>query len=68
MSDGSARFDLSAPLEALHSNERVKHESHQLRGTLAESLADAATGACRPDSAARAGACRPDSAARTGIM
>jgi sulfite reductase (NADPH) hemoprotein beta-component len=45
MSDGSARFDLSAPLQALHSNERVKHESHQLRGTLAESLADAATGA-----------------------
>lgn len=37
--------DLSAPLESLHSNERVKHDSRQLRGTLVESLADEATGA-----------------------
>lgn len=45
MADGTQRLDLSAPLEALHSNERVKHESRQLRGTLAASLADEATGA-----------------------
>ncbi len=43
--DGSSRFDLSAPLESLHSNERVKHDSRQLRGTLRDSLADAVTGA-----------------------
>src|SRR5690606_10375862 len=45
MDGNSPRFDLSAPLEALHSNERVKHESRQLRGTLAVSLADPVTGA-----------------------
>jgi len=39
------RFDLSAPVEALHSNERVKYDSRQLRGTLTASLDDAATGA-----------------------
>ncbi len=45
MSDVLPRNDLSAPLDQLHSNERVKHESRQLRGTLQASLADAATGA-----------------------
>lgn len=39
------RLDLSAPVEALHSNERVKYDSHYLRGTLTDSLEDAATGA-----------------------
>ena len=37
--------DLSRPLEELHPNERLKHESDQLRGTLRESLADPVTGA-----------------------
>ncbi|HWL62071.1 MAG TPA: NADPH-dependent assimilatory sulfite reductase hemoprotein subunit [Steroidobacteraceae bacterium] len=45
MSDALPRNDLSAPLDQLHSNERVKHESRQLRGTVDSSLADAATGA-----------------------
>ncbi len=45
MSATPPRFDLSAPVEALHSNERVKRDSRQLRGTLEDSLADAATGA-----------------------
>jgi sulfite reductase (NADPH) hemoprotein beta-component len=45
MAADSPRFDLSAPLDELHSNERVKHDSRYLRGTLAESLADVATGA-----------------------
>jgi sulfite reductase (NADPH) hemoprotein beta-component len=43
--DDSPRVDLSAPLDELHSNERVKHDSRYLRGTLVDSLADAATGA-----------------------
>src|SRR5690606_32340203 len=45
MDGNSPRFDLSAPIEALHSNERVKHDSRQLRGTMEDSLADALTGA-----------------------
>src|SRR5690606_32350940 len=45
MSASPPRFDLSAPLEVLHSNERVKYESRQLRGTLDASLSDEANGA-----------------------
>jgi sulfite reductase (NADPH) hemoprotein beta-component len=49
MADPSAlddrRFDLSAPIDTLNSNERVKLESRNLRGTLSDSLADTATGA-----------------------
>lgn len=45
--DSRAR-DRSRPLEELHSNERVKQESRQLRGTLDRSLADPATGAIDP--------------------
>jgi sulfite reductase (NADPH) hemoprotein beta-component len=37
--------DLSRPLEELHPNERIKHHSRYLRGTLEEGLADALTGA-----------------------
>lgn len=44
MTDASP-CDLSAPLESLNPNERVKHDSRQLRGTLTASLDDAATGA-----------------------
>jgi sulfite reductase (NADPH) hemoprotein beta-component len=51
MSDSARRFDTSAPLEALHSNERLKHDSRYLRGTLETSLADLATGAVDPDDA-----------------
>jgi sulfite reductase (NADPH) hemoprotein beta-component len=51
MSDTARRFDLSAPLESLHSNERLKHGSRYLRGTLEASLADLATGAVDPDDA-----------------
>jgi sulfite reductase (NADPH) hemoprotein beta-component len=49
--DAERRFDLSAPLEDLHSNEQLKHDSRYLRGTLAESLADPATGSITPDDA-----------------
>jgi sulfite reductase (NADPH) hemoprotein beta-component len=45
MDEVSADRDIDAPLEELHSNERVKHDSAFLRGTLTESLADPATGA-----------------------
>ena len=45
MSDTTRRFDVSSPLEELHSNERLKHDSRYLRGTIATSLADSATGA-----------------------
>jgi sulfite reductase (NADPH) hemoprotein beta-component len=45
------RFDLSAPLEELNSNERLKHDSRYLRGTLAASLADPATGSVDADDA-----------------
>lgn len=45
--DSRAR-DRSRPLDELHSNERVKHESRHLRGTLDRSLADPATGAIDP--------------------
>lgn len=41
--------DISRPLEELHPNERLKHDSDQLRGTLRESLADPATGAVTDD-------------------
>jgi sulfite reductase (NADPH) hemoprotein beta-component len=51
MSGTVPRCDLSAPLEELHANERLKHESRYLRGTLATSLADPATGAVDPDDA-----------------
>jgi sulfite reductase (NADPH) hemoprotein beta-component len=51
MSDTARRFDVSAPLEALHSNERLKHDSRYLRGTLETSLADPVTGAVEPDDA-----------------
>ena len=51
MNDSARRFDVSAPLEDLHSNERLKHDSRYLRGTLVTSLADAATGAVDPDDA-----------------
>jgi sulfite reductase (NADPH) hemoprotein beta-component len=51
MSDTTRRFDVSAPLEALHSNERLKRDSCYLRGTLETSLADLATGAVDPDDA-----------------
>lgn len=40
--------DVSRPLEELHPNERLKHDSDQLRGTLRESLADPVTGAVPP--------------------
>jgi sulfite reductase beta subunit-like hemoprotein len=45
MSGAARRFDRSAPLEDLHSNERLKHGSRYLRGTLEASLADQVTGA-----------------------
>ncbi len=51
MSSTMRRFDLSTPLEDLNSNERLKHESRYLRGTLAESLADPATGSVDADDA-----------------
>jgi sulfite reductase (NADPH) hemoprotein beta-component len=41
----SERRDLSEPLEKLHPNERLKYESRQLRGTIAQGLADPLTGA-----------------------
>lgn len=41
--------DLSRPLDELHANERLKHESRYLRGTLDDSIADAATGAISED-------------------
>lgn len=40
-----ARHDRSRPLEELHPNERHKHESRYLRGTLEQGLDDAVTGA-----------------------
>jgi sulfite reductase (NADPH) hemoprotein beta-component len=43
--------DLSTPIDQLHPNERLKHGSDHLRGTLVESLADAATGAVDDDDA-----------------
>ncbi len=51
MTDTARRYDLSAPLEDLHSNERLKHESRYLRGTLETSLADPLTGAIDPNDA-----------------
>ncbi len=51
MSGMSRRFDLSSPLEELHSNEQLKHDSRYLRGTLAASLADPVTAAVDPDDA-----------------
>ncbi len=44
------RADLSRPLDELHPNERLKHGSRFLRGTLEEGLADPLSGAIRdPD-------------------
>lgn len=40
----SERRDRSQPLEKLHPNERLKFASRQLRGTIAEGLADPLTG------------------------
>jgi sulfite reductase (NADPH) hemoprotein beta-component len=51
MDDPAPRLDRSAPLAELHSNERLKHDSRYLRGTLERSLADAATGAVDDDDA-----------------
>ena len=45
MATTDRRFDLSAPLAELHSNEQLKYDSRFLRGTLETSLADPATGA-----------------------
>jgi sulfite reductase (NADPH) hemoprotein beta-component len=47
--DPSRRHDLSRPLEELHANERLKHESRFLRGTLEQSFADEVTGAISDD-------------------
>ncbi|HEU4486824.1 MAG TPA: NADPH-dependent assimilatory sulfite reductase hemoprotein subunit, partial [Povalibacter sp.] len=41
--------DLSRPLDELHANERLKHDSRFLRGTLNDSIADVATGAISDD-------------------
>ncbi len=50
MSTVDRHADLSQPLEELHPNERLKHASRFLRGTLEEGLADPVTGAVRePD-------------------
>lgn len=45
MAAGEHVLPRALPLEELNSNERVKHESRFLRGTLSESLADPVTGA-----------------------
>jgi sulfite reductase (NADPH) hemoprotein beta-component len=47
--DPSRRHDLSRPLEELHANERLKHDSRFLRGTLEQSFADEVTGAISDD-------------------
>ena len=47
--DSSRRHDLSRPLEELHANERLKHDSRFLRGTLEQSFADEVTGAISDD-------------------
>jgi sulfite reductase (NADPH) hemoprotein beta-component len=44
MTDDSGRLTRDAPLEELHPNERLKHDSNYLRGTLQEGLADPITG------------------------
>jgi len=41
--------DLSRPLDELHPNERLKHESRYLRGTLVQGLADPVTGSISAD-------------------
>lgn len=43
------RKDLSRPLDELHPNERLKHESRYLRGTLMQGLADPVTGSISAD-------------------
>jgi sulfite reductase (NADPH) hemoprotein beta-component len=43
------RHDLSRPLDELHGNERLKHDSRYLRGTIEQSIADAASGAISED-------------------
>ena len=45
MAAGEHVLPRALPLEELNPNERVKHESRFLRGTLSESLADPVTGA-----------------------
>lgn len=45
----SPRKDLSRPLEELHPNERLKHESRYLRGTLTQGLVDPVTGSISAD-------------------
>jgi sulfite reductase (NADPH) hemoprotein beta-component len=47
--DQSRRNDLSRPLEELHANERLKHDSRFLRGTIQQGLADPVTGAISED-------------------
>ncbi len=49
--DLNRKNDISRPLDELHSNERLKHESRFLRGTLADSLIDPVTGSIAPDDA-----------------
>jgi sulfite reductase (NADPH) hemoprotein beta-component len=51
MNDTVRRFDVSSPLGELHSNERLKHDSRYLRGTIATSLRDRATGSVDPNDA-----------------
>lgn len=43
--------DLSRPLAELHDNEQLKFDSHYLRGTIAQSLADPVTGSVPEDDA-----------------
>jgi sulfite reductase (NADPH) hemoprotein beta-component len=45
MSPDERPHDLSRPLEELHANERLKHGSRYLRGSIEEGLADPLTGA-----------------------
>lgn len=49
--DLTRKNDISRPLEELHSNERLKHASRYLRGTLADSLIEPATASIAPDDA-----------------
>lgn len=45
MSDDTRSRDITQPLDKLHPNERLKHDSDYLRGSLKEGLADPITGA-----------------------
>jgi sulfite reductase (NADPH) hemoprotein beta-component len=49
--DATRKNDLSRPLDELHSNERLKHRSRFLRGTLADSLIEPASASIAPDDA-----------------